>query len=59
MNLRDITAAIKAAYRPIFHGEIEKEVQRLSLVSEETRAIADEVTGAGRAITAMTEGKGE
>lgn len=59
MKLREFTAAVKAAYRPIFHGGIEDEARRLTEVSQETRAVAEEITGAGRAIASMTEGKGE
>ena len=59
MNLREITAAMKAMYRPVFRGGIEDEARLLLTVSEETREAADEITGAGRAIASMTEGKGE
>ena len=59
MNLREITAAVKAKYRPVFRGELEKEALLLVDVAEETRALADEFSGAGRAIAALTRGKGE
>lgn len=59
MNLRSIAAAIKQKYRPVFRGDLEREVRELRIVAIEARKTADEITGAGRAIASMTEGKGE
>ena len=60
MNLRDVTAALKAVYRPVFRGGIERELRAHSLLAAEARETADEFsTGAGRAIASLTQGKGE
>ena len=59
MNLRAISAALKAKYRPVFRGDIDRETRRFTRLAADVRATADELTGAGRAIVSLTEGKGE
>ena len=59
MNLSEIAAALKAKYRPVFRGGIDREAREYRLLAREMRGVAQEVTGAGRAIASFTEGKGE
>ncbi|MBX7496750.1 hypothetical protein K3172_12865 [Qipengyuania sp. 6B39] len=59
MNLRDLTAAFKAKYRPVFRNGIDTEVRRFADLAAKTKAEALEITGTGRAISALTKGKGE
>lgn len=59
MNLRSLAAALKQKYRPIFRGDLDREAEHFRQVAAVTRETADEITGAGRAIASMTEGKGE
>ena len=59
MNLRAISAALKAKYRPVFRGGMEREGRRFEAMAKQTQADALALTGAGRAIASMTEGKGE
>jgi hypothetical protein len=59
MNFAEITAALKAKYRPIFRGGIEKEAELFLEFRDSVQEAAKEVTGAGRAIASLTEGKGE
>lgn len=59
MNLREIAAALKAKYRPVFRGDIEREAKAYRKLALTMQNTAEEVTGAGRAIASMTEGKGE
>lgn len=59
MGLRAIAAALKAKYRPVFRGGIDQEADAYRFVARTARETADEITGAGRAIASLTEGKGE
>lgn len=59
MNLREIAAALKARYRPVFRGGIDREAREYRLLAKDMRGTAQEITGAGRAIASITEGKGE
>lgn len=59
MNLFAIAAALKAKYRPVFRGGIEKELRRFAAMERQTKADALAITGAGRAIASLTKGKGE
>lgn len=59
MGLRAIAAALKAKYRPVFRGGIDREADAYRFVARTARETAEEITGPGRAIASMTEGKGE
>ena len=59
MNLVAIAAALKAKYRPVFRGGVEREVRRYAAMAEQAREAAQELTGPGRAMSAIVEGKGE
>lgn len=59
MGLRAIAAALKAKYRPVFRGGIDREADAYRFVARTARETAEEITGAGRAIASLTEGKGE
>ena len=59
MNLTEIAAALKAKYRPVFRGGVDKELRAYKVMQKDMRETAEEITGAGRAISALTEGKGE
>lgn len=59
MNLRAIAAALKAKYRPVFRGDMERETRRYAVMANDMKETAREITGAGRAIASITEGKGE
>lgn len=53
------SAALKAVFRPVFRSGIDDEARAMTLLAEDMRKSAEEITGAGRAIASMTEGKGE
>lgn len=59
MNLVALAAALKAKYRPVFRGGMEREVRRYAAMADHARETAQELTGAGRAIASLTKGKGE
>lgn len=59
MRLHEISAALKQRFRPVFRGGIEDERSRMTALAVQVRKDADEISGAGRAIASMTEGKGE
>ena len=59
MKLRDLAAAFKARYRPVFRGGVEKEVRKFAALSERAKADAALLAGPGRAIASLTEGRGE
>lgn len=63
MSLRDdmqrFSAALKAKYRPVFKGEIDREAMRFHALADTARETAEEITGAGRAIAQLTKGKGQ
>ena len=59
MGVREIAAALKARYRPVFRGGIEREAELFLTFADTARETAEEITGAGRAIASLTREKGE